>query len=1432
MDKSGRKYLTGSVMLTREKGGSEAEEYFIKSVIGEGSSAVCYEALRTRNDGYTETGKLKEFYPINSTAGSNSQHYSYSMERLPNGQLVPKNETANRFEQMCDEYIGAYQLLHKVIADNPENEILKGYIQHGEILYGCTDDEYQTPTVYIWSPGVAGVGFDSYLDKVRKNPRSEPENILHDILTVTTELTDCVKALHTAGLLHMDIKPSNFLVQYDSDFKINPNHISLFDINSLCSIDSEFIRLTETEGFSDPRISHGKVDNRSDIYSIGAMLFNAVVITSDIPDGLYRDCYYPRIAQLVKHSELFASSETNSNASLMSGLCLILEKCLAVDPRKRYQSCTELKHDLMKANKKLSDMLSAPVLKNSAALSEPTNIIQNLLYEHPLFESADGDGNDINVLVIGPGTYGQKFIDVCLQAGQMKDTRLNITAISDEPESNKNEYLLFRPAISEFINVNGSMCGKSETPYASLEFKSIEEITSDDITDKSFTGRMSQINRNIIDSIYVQSPHFDYAFVSLGSDSLNKSVARYLSDIAEHTYPVCYVSERKVNAKKADLAHKLYPVCVNTDVSLSQLNEMAFNTHLSWNPSTNIDVMSERRKFFDDKSDKWRYNRTSSLAFALSLPYKLHSIGIDCYDTSEAAEQFAKQIFYSNSSEEAKAKLDSLTSLEHRRWLIERACDGWKAPRDTEGRLMLEECVARGSVKDTVNRTHPCMVRASASSSLNVQQYIDNGRSLWDEGEIDSRLDELDRMSVELHRCFAEHAKELKEDNLLRNPDIIFIQGLIPPEYTEANRAFGQFKFALKNILIGVKSYCRQYDYYQDTFEKSLSELPHDDRVKITERLEIIKRAFFPVVESNLYRDYKAIDVKMIEKIPFILTYEYKPSLALAFDYGRHENGKNEAAFGDVASATVLNPESIKFLYCFNTTSDAELLTRKLDAVMNYCERRNVRCGIETVTVFLSDVSNAGKTQLKNGLTELQNKHSDADSNAWIENNVFIDAANYTDAVCEFIKYLKEHPVSMYDGSNSLFSSPLANSEFIGRIKETGIPYFEFDWRNKEFTQRIDCDYLKYIKDSSFIRIEDMFGLINATNSKFNFPEFADDYKELWKIYTGSYLFDRKFSNGVGNWNRLCMCLEKYESNRPPLADIELDTTSAPNRTVMTYFLPEFCYRTVKQLIQKLIDCGVAEEESDVVMYTTDTCRLVLTIDANYADKLDNVFAEPTLLLPYYNIAVSEYTKNGSRHVKIDCDNLTVTNVNLDTDGKGQYSFQILRELENKHYIGKIKQKEDNEYTVSFTYSSPRIKQLLTKAGEILEIYAYYEALKTGYFDDVACGYEFDWEYGDVNNELDLVLTKGFRSIIVECKAVVELQQEYYHKLNSIANQFGVGTTKVLLGNTYASYNRKVNEQNSAQKSRGEQLNIITVSDENDIIHIGRTLKKIINDNV
>lgn len=68
-----------------------------------------------------------------------------------------------------------------------------------------------------------------------------------------------------------------------------------------------------------------------------------------------------------------------------------------------------------------------------------------------------------------------------------------------------------------------------------------------------------------------------------------------------------------------------------------------------------------------------------------------------------------------------------------------------------------------------------------------------------------------------------------------------FIQNLIPNDNDEAQKAFKQFQFALKNIINGVESYSRQYDYYQDALKLAIAGMPLDIKGKIEERLAVIK---------------------------------------------------------------------------------------------------------------------------------------------------------------------------------------------------------------------------------------------------------------------------------------------------------------------------------------------------------------------------------------------------------------------------------------------------------------------------------------------------------------------------------------------------------------------------------------------------------------
>ena len=156
------------IMLSLEPDGTAPQKYIIQSVAGKGGSVICYNAVRVRDGA---TGKLKEFYPYEADCGAS--RWYYSLERCEDGQLIPKGGTIRKFSEMCDDFLSTYLLLNEAMAESPENQVIRNYVQNGEVLYGCGNEEIldkypleadgtkrrYSSTVYIWNNGPVGMGF-------------------------------------------------------------------------------------------------------------------------------------------------------------------------------------------------------------------------------------------------------------------------------------------------------------------------------------------------------------------------------------------------------------------------------------------------------------------------------------------------------------------------------------------------------------------------------------------------------------------------------------------------------------------------------------------------------------------------------------------------------------------------------------------------------------------------------------------------------------------------------------------------------------------------------------------------------------------------------------------------------------------------------------------------------------------------------------------------------------------------------------------------------------------------------------------------------------------------------------------------------------------------------------------------------------------------
>ena len=1482
MDNTGRIYLRDEqkIQLCDNPDGLNPSEYRIVRVIGTGASTVCYEAVRLR-DG--KTGKLKEFYPSDTGAGM-----YYSLKRLENGQLVSGKGMERTFPSLCEDYLHAYRELNKLIAANEKNEVLKNFIQNSEILYGCPQkqpkdnlvtrlfvgssskdpDSLPKPTVYVWSSGVAGRSFDDYLREIRQKPDLDSDFKLYDILEVMIALTDGIKSMHTAGLLHMDIKPSNFIVAYNSDMKINPSNISLFDVDTFYHIDSAVPVIAGSKGYRAPEVRTGKADNRADIYSLGAVLFSAVVINDEIADGLYDDAYYDDIEQLVRHSRLLKEAEANSDYTLMRSLVQILKKSLAPNRKNRYDGAGQMLGDLKKARafaqpyalneEMLNGRKMRFVREEKEDRSNLSITLQKLLYDYPLYETADKDKN-INVLVIGCGGYSQKFIDTCLQAGQMKDYKLGITAVSNGIEEDKKDYLSFRPDIQRFVNIDGSMPDPS-IAYGSLSFVPLSEAA------KGYKGELLQfrgsssensgmentlIATQLVRNYLKKHKGISYVFIALGNDRLNQAVASVFSKVLKTEKrtaktPVFFVSKRIRKVTKALAEEKLIPVSLKAEITpemiSAELERMSFNTHSIWNSSKRNDPDEELEQF---RSSLENYG--SSMAFVLSLKYKLHSIGIDIDQPDQAAKLFNEKILLKRFTDpEADNMFNTLTMLEHRRWVLYMAADGWQAPRDKSGNLDLSECVKAGKARVNSGRKHACMVFGTEKTPLQTEAWQANNHEKWNTGRIDPELDELDRMSVQLHYKFKIEADRLKREDLLHGDDIRAIRDLLPSGNMALIQAFDHYVFCLKNILEGVRTQSVQYGRYEkelfDALEKS--GIDHKRKELIKERTSLIHKAFIPVIEANLYRDYKAIDADLIEQIPYILTWHHCRKLAMAFEDGEQTGGRSEEIFANAASATVLRPYSVRYYYCFTKDCKPETLPERIRNVISYFRSRRMNCDLSVMLTIDKTVSPEKKIELKRRLDEIIAGNSEDKKRCRFSRADLFEYTNPDDVPSFILDDMKKEEISLYDGSTALFSSQKRNADFMRRISDDGIPYFEFRRAAKTFENCEGCAYLKYLHDDSYLTISDMFALKNVTKYKTTMPDYADDYEKLWAICTGNYLDKNQFEQGILNWTILSGLLEKRRKKTQPLAAFPLKAGKI-DRTFRTYYFPSYGIRSLREIIENLIERKIIGSGSYVEIANGDECRTVIDGVGEVHKEFENIAAKSWLLHPYYGLEMKEMKgssikerrqikkdeqikKDDNYYVILD-ESLTVERLDLNDGGfkNDQKLWPLLRKLSEENYINQLTRDKNAPSIVSFNYSAPRIRNLLTKAGEILEVYTYYEVLKLGYFDDVATGFEYEWEKDGVSNELDLVLTKGFRTIIAECKEVQNLDYQYYLRLDSLANHFAIGCTNVLIGNTYRDSQKYYRKLNDMHRSRGTQLSITTVHKQKEIIHIAEKLKEI-----
>ena len=187
---------------------------------------------------------------------------------------------------------------------------------------------------YIVMELIDGITLKQYMEK--KGTLNWKET-----LHFSMQIAKALEHAHGRGIVHRDIKPHNVMVLKNGSVKVTD-----FGIARLMSQSNTLPKeaLGSVHYISPEQAKGGRVDNRSDLYSLGVVMYE--MMTGRAPyDG------DTPVAVAIQHINGGAVMPSVLNPNIPGGLEQIIMKCMATDPGQRYSSATALLYDLEELRK-------------------------------------------------------------------------------------------------------------------------------------------------------------------------------------------------------------------------------------------------------------------------------------------------------------------------------------------------------------------------------------------------------------------------------------------------------------------------------------------------------------------------------------------------------------------------------------------------------------------------------------------------------------------------------------------------------------------------------------------------------------------------------------------------------------------------------------------------------------------------------------------------------------------------------------------------------------------------------------------------------------------------------------------------------------------------------------------------------------------------
>ncbi len=916
-----RMRLTGQrIVLELKDAEGAAYKYHmdIDRYLGEGTSCICYEVTVYKD--VREIGQkcvLKQFYPDPLSFGIDAEMEGVRL------QIQGYADDPERSRNPNVSRLGAFfeqAFRHQLELSNEE--------KLHDIIVRPTEWYFDGETKYILYEADFGTSLD--IGRIRS---------LEDFLKKMRDIAEALCRLHERGIIYMDLKPSNILVSsngtiklFDFDAAIDRKHLDRVRLE-----DGSLRYDAGTPGLVAPEIRGRNLDefNRNkyhfisasvDIYALGAIMFsyfmNRYPTDADCEHAAYE-------------AELQAQLEGRFRGELIEEeqkiLKKILRKSIDVDlsPSGRYFITAALLRDI---NRLLASM-KTPRSAKERIYQKTGDRLQTayVMDQFPLSEYRVHVGKQgwiMDSLLIGNGPVGAGFLTNILASTQMLQTKHVVRYALTGAEQAIKDYVRRWPMLAKTTTIY-----LDDAPWKpdweGLRSELDPEITETPFAELRFYEWSAETDAAEWFLSLARARDISWIAVCDEQAERNLTIAKVLASAItvcpkwkKKPMFMAYLDSRGdgYDLRKPDQSYEnihLFPFGDNAKKSLDEkqfargIRKRALQLHKFY--MRQWKERASAAEIWEDFTGS-DYNINSSLTCALSLPYKLASLGISGTGRA-AAEEYRRSVLDSKQPGAAE-RFDRLIYLEHRRWMCFMMTEGYDRPDWKE----LEHYAFRGNhdQRDRTRKLHPCICASDPEHGIRLGAL---SREAWDTPEIWKRgadgmaFDPLDAMSLRFHQFCDRSVRSMERDGVFEAAFGKLEYAMRNDGFTAEDReALEALRGRMHRMVSGESGANRLWELGCRRFAGLLAERAAVSAVRTEEAagaFRELKRQMRIVAERNLCHDYKSSDRTILEALPLLLMSDDP--------IRRIHRPVTEKTWQNVVTSMIIEPEE---LYLYAEESD------------------------------------------------------------------------------------------------------------------------------------------------------------------------------------------------------------------------------------------------------------------------------------------------------------------------------------------------------------------------------------------------------------------------------------------------------------------------------------------------------------------------------